>query len=87
MHGETVKNVVILQQAQNGRSWNASMWQVILSIFLQFIVQHWWMMVTREDSSTSRKMCPSVTLSTTNSTWTGLGLNPGLDGEGLMTVW
>ena len=32
-----------------------------------------------------KKVCPSVTLSTTNLTWTGLGWNPGLCGERLST--
>jgi hypothetical protein len=42
-------------------------------------------MVTGESQSTSGKTCPSATLSTENSTWTSLGINPGLDGERLVT--
>jgi hypothetical protein len=32
-------------------------------------------------TGTQRKPCPSATLSTTSSTWTALGMNPGLRGE------
>jgi hypothetical protein len=39
------------------------------------------MVLTRENRSTWRKTCLSATLSTTNRTWTGLGLNPGLRSE------
>jgi hypothetical protein len=39
------------------------------------------MKLTGENRSTGRKTCPSATLSTTNPTWTDLGLNPGLRGE------
>jgi hypothetical protein len=35
----------------------------------------------RENRRTRRKTCPSATLSTTNPTWTDLGVNPGLCGE------
>jgi hypothetical protein len=34
-----------------------------------------------ENRSTRGKTCPSANLSTTNSTWTDLGSNPGLRGE------
>jgi hypothetical protein len=34
--------------------------------------------VAGEKRSTGRKTCPSVTLSTTNPTWTGLEWNPDL---------
>jgi hypothetical protein len=36
------------------------------------------MMLTRENRSALRKMCPSATLSTTNPKWADLGLNLGL---------
>ena len=36
------------------------------------------MKLTGENRSTGRKTCPSVTLSTTNPTWTDQGLSPGL---------
>jgi hypothetical protein len=36
------------------------------------------MKVTGEHRNTQRKTCRSVTLSTTNPTWTPLGLDPGL---------
>ena len=39
------------------------------------------MILRDENRSTRRKICPSATLSTTNPTWTGLGVNPGLRGE------
>jgi hypothetical protein len=41
------------------------------------------MKLTGENRSirTRRKTCPSVTLSTTNPTWTDPGSNPGLRGE------
>jgi hypothetical protein len=38
------------------------------------------MKLTRKNRSTREKICPSATLSTTNPTWTGPGLNPGLRG-------
>lgn len=34
-----------------------------------------------EDRRIRRKICPNATFSTTNSTWTDLGLNPGLRSE------
>jgi hypothetical protein len=36
------------------------------------------MKLTGGNRSTRGKTCPSATLSTTNPTWTDLGLNPGL---------
>jgi hypothetical protein len=39
------------------------------------------MKLTGENRSTRIKTCPSVTLSTTNPTWTDPGSNPGLRGE------
>jgi hypothetical protein len=38
------------------------------------------MKLTEEDRSTRKKTCPSVTLFTTNPTWTDPGSNPGLRG-------
>jgi hypothetical protein len=38
-------------------------------------------MSQREKRSTGRKVCPSATMSTTNSTWSGLGLYLSLRGE------
>jgi hypothetical protein len=35
-------------------------------------------MIQTSENKALRKPCPSATLSITNSTWTGLGLNPGL---------
>jgi hypothetical protein len=43
------------------------------------------MILTGENRRTRRKTCPSATLSTTNPTWTDLGANPGLRGEGPVT--
>jgi hypothetical protein len=37
--------------------------------------------LTGETRNTPRKTCPSATVFTTNSTWTGRGLNPGFRGE------
>jgi hypothetical protein len=39
------------------------------------------MKLTGENRSTRGETCPSVTLSTTNPTWTDPGSNPGLRGE------
>jgi hypothetical protein len=39
------------------------------------------MILTGKNQSTQRKACPSVTLSTTNPTRTGLGSNQGPCGE------
>jgi hypothetical protein len=39
------------------------------------------MKFTGENQSTRGKPCPTANLSTTNSTWTGPGSNPGLRGE------
>jgi hypothetical protein len=41
--------------------------------------------LTGEKRSTRRETCPSATLSTTNRTWTGLGLNQDLRGERPLT--
>jgi hypothetical protein len=38
-------------------------------------------MLTAENQTAQRKTCLSVTLSTTNPTWTDLSTNPGLCGE------
>jgi len=35
-------------------------------------------MIQTSENKALTKTCPSATLSITNSTWTGLGLNPGL---------
>jgi hypothetical protein len=39
------------------------------------------MIFTGENRRTRRKICPSVTLSTTNPTWTDPGTNRGVRGE------
>jgi hypothetical protein len=39
------------------------------------------MMFVGENQGTRRKTCPSATLSTTNTTWTDQGANPGLGCE------
>jgi hypothetical protein len=39
------------------------------------------MKLTGENRSTRGEICPSATLSTTNSTWTDPGSNPGFRGE------
>jgi hypothetical protein len=39
------------------------------------------MILTGENRRTRRKFRPSANMSTTNSTWTDLGANPGLRGE------
>jgi hypothetical protein len=39
------------------------------------------MILTEEDRSTGGRICPSATLSTTNTTWTNLELNACLRGE------
>jgi hypothetical protein len=44
-------------------------------------MEHWWNDTDRGNRSTGRDTCPSATLSITDSTWTGLGANPGLGGE------
>jgi hypothetical protein len=44
-------------------------------------MEHWWTILTGENRNTRRKTCPRVTFSTKSFTWTGLGLNPGLQGE------
>jgi hypothetical protein len=43
------------------------------------------MILTRENQRTLRRTCPSATLSTTNPTWTDLGINLGLHDERLAT--
>jgi len=53
-------------------------------------IQCWWWMddcmsgriLTGENRSTEIKTCPSTTFSMTNFTWTNLGLNLGLNGDG-----
>jgi hypothetical protein len=42
---------------------------------------HQWNEIDRGKPTTRRKPCPSATLSTTNSTWTDPGSNPGLRSE------
>ena len=39
------------------------------------------MILTAEQGNTGRKICTSVTLFTTNPTWTGLGCNMGFCGD------
>jgi hypothetical protein len=43
------------------------------------------MILTGENQRTLRRTCSSATLSTTNPTWTDLGINLGLHGEWLAT--
>jgi hypothetical protein len=43
------------------------------------------MILTGEQRRTWRKICPCVTLSTTNPTWTGLGANQDLCSEKVAT--
>jgi hypothetical protein len=43
------------------------------------------MMLTGEKQRTQKEICISATLSSTNPTWTDLGVNPGLNGEKLLT--
>jgi hypothetical protein len=43
------------------------------------------MILTGEDRKTRRKLCPSAALSTTNPTWTDLGMNPGIHCDRLAT--
>jgi hypothetical protein len=45
------------------------------------VMEHQWNEIDRGKPTTRRKTCPSATLSTTNSTWTDLGLNPDLCSE------
>jgi hypothetical protein len=42
-------------------------------------------MIQTSENEALRQTCPSATLSITNSTWTGLGLNPGLHDTRLAT--
>ena len=44
---------------------------------------HWWNDTERVNQIMQKKIRPSATVSTTNPTWNGLGLKPGLCGEGL----
>ena len=44
------------------------------------------MILTGENRTAGRKTCRSTNLSTTNLTWTGIGLNPVLRGVGQGTV-
>ena len=45
-------------------------------------VKNWWNYTDERKPKYLEKIpCPSATLSATNSTWTGLGLNPGLRGD------
>jgi hypothetical protein len=48
-------------------------------------MKHQWDDTDGENWSIQREMCPSTSLSTTNSIWIGLGLNPGLCSEELVT--
>jgi hypothetical protein len=48
-------------------------------------MEHWWN-TDRRKLKYSRKTCPNATLSTINSTHTGLGLNPSLHCEKLPTT-
>jgi hypothetical protein len=48
-------------------------------------MEHQWDDTVGENWSIQREMCPSTSLSATNSTWTGLGLNPGRCSEELIT--
>ena len=43
------------------------------------------MLLMQENEHTWRRVCPHATFSTTNPTWIGLGLNPGLHSERLVT--
>jgi hypothetical protein len=44
-----------------------------------------WNDTDRVEPKDSEKTCPIATLSTTNPTWTDLGMNPGIQNEKLMT--
>jgi hypothetical protein len=48
-------------------------------------IEHWWNDNDRPRLKYSETTCHSTTLSTTNSTWTGLGLNPGLHRDRVVT--
>jgi len=49
-------------------------------------MEHWWTDTnTGENRLTLKKICPSVTRSNTNLTWSSLELNPGLCGESRAT--
>jgi hypothetical protein len=43
------------------------------------------MILTGQNLFTQKKICPSSHLSSTNPTWTGLGLNPGMYSEAPVT--
>lgn len=40
--------------------------------------EHWWSDTDKKKCNTLRKTCPNATLTNTNPTWSGLGLNPDL---------
>jgi len=46
-------------------------------------MEHWWNGNGREKPKYSEKNLPTATLSTTYSTWTNLGADPGFCGERL----
>jgi hypothetical protein len=50
-------------------------------------MEHWWDDIDRAEPKycTWRQSCHSVSSSTTKSMWAGLGSNPGLYGERLVT--
>jgi hypothetical protein len=58
---------------------NPVMKMITFSFFL--VMEHRWNETDRGKPKYSGKTCPSVTLSTTNPTWTDPGSNPGLRGE------
>jgi hypothetical protein len=54
--------------------------KMMIIVVLFLVMEHGGMKLTGENRSTRRKTCPSATLSTTNSTWTDPGSNPGFRG-------
>jgi len=48
-------------------------------------MEHWWKDTDGENQSTGRRNYLSATLPTTNLTWTDMGSNPNLRGDGPMT--
>jgi hypothetical protein len=48
-------------------------------------VQHGGMLLMQENENTLRRVCPHATFTTTNPTWTGLGLNPDIHSGRLVT--
>jgi len=48
-------------------------------------MEHQWDDNVGENWIIQKEMCPSTSLSATNSTWIGLGLNPGLCSEEVVT--